>query len=330
MSGPIPESGSRKKSQPLKSRKRISRSDVSLTLLLPFILAVSWLIPSRFWPSITRNVLVRGSAGASEDSIQRGVRLSGLSDELPLSGAEISTALQVHRYVSYFQYLKDYRPGSWPCRYEIEGEDRLRSTLGQGTGVILWVAHFVFNGLPLKKALWHAGYRVHHLSRPEHGFSDTRYGIRVLNPIRSRIEMRYLAHRIIIKRGSEHIALREAHRLVSSGAIVSITAGHWEGRQIAQLPVGEALLPISIGAPSLAHATGAPLLPVFIRMKEDRGFSVGIGKAIACGSFATRDEAVTAALGAFSEQLKTEIRRSPDQWRGWKYLSGPSAGKRAL
>jgi hypothetical protein len=330
MGGAVPESGSRKGAHPVKSRKRISSSDVKLTLLLPFILAVSWLIPSRFWPSITRNVLVRESAGASEDSVRRGVRLSGLSNELRLSGADISKALQVHRYVSYFQYLKDYRPGRWPCRYDIEAEDRLRSALGQGTGVILWVAHFVFNGLPLKKALSQAGYQVYHLSRPEHGFSDTRYGIRILNPIRSRIEMRYLTRRIIIKRGSEHVALREAHRLASSGAIVSITAGHWEGRQIAQLPIGEARLPISVGAPSLAHATSAPLLPVFIRMKEDGGFYVGIGSAITCSAFATRDEAVTAALGDFSEQLRAEIKRSPDQWRGWKYLTGANTGKHAL
>ncbi len=325
MSGGAPESGSRKRSHAAKKNKLISVSDIRLTLLLPIIFVLSWLIPSRFWPSISRAVLVRGAAGASDDSVRRGVRFSGLSDELPLSGADISRALQIHRYVSYFQYLRDYRPGGWLCRYDIEGEDRLRSVLGQEKGAILWVAHFVFNGLPLKKILWRAGYRVHHLSRPEHGFSDTRYAIAVLNPIRSRIEERYLVRRIIIKRGSEHIALREALRLVSRGAIVSITAGHWEGRQIAQLPIGEASLPISIGAPSLAHATGAPLLPVFIRQNENGIFTVGIGNVIACNAFTTRDEAVTASLDAFSEQLGTEIRRTPDQWRGWKYLSKPQA-----
>ncbi len=108
---------------------------------------------------------------------------------------------------------------------------------------------------------------------------------------------------------------------MSQGNLVSFTAGHWEGRQIGRIPVGNALLPVSTGAPSLAHATGAPLLPVFIRQEEDGGFQVTIGKAIPCGKPAPREEAVSSALAEFAAQLVPQIAGAPGQWRGWKYLT---------
>lgn len=304
-------------------RDSISKADVKLTALLPLLFAVSWLAPERHWPRLC-GWLAGPRGGAAEDSVARGVRLSGLGPELGVSGTKISHMLSSHRLLSYLQYLRDYRPGGWRCTAVIEGMERLLAAQAEEHGVILWVAHFVYNGLPLKKALSDAGIRVFHLSRPEHGFSSTAYGVAVLNPLRSRIEERYLARRIMIKRGAEHVALREAHRLVGEGNVVSITAGHWEGRQVGRIPVGAAALPVSTGAPSLAHATGAPLLPVFINLADDGTFRLQIGDALACDPSLTRGAAVAAAMAQFSRQLICEIGRSPDQWRGWKYLDATS------
>jgi hypothetical protein len=192
---------------------------------------------------------------------------------------------------------------------------------------VLWVGHFVFNGLPLKKAMHGAGYQVFHLSRPEHGFSTTRFGMRFLNPIRSRIESRYLAQRIIIQRGAEHRAVREAHRLLVAGKIVSITAGHWEGRQLAYAPIGDALLPLSVGAPSLAQATGTALFPVFIVREASGRFRIIVGKQIACDPDRDRDEVVRNAIADFASQLLPYAIGYPDQWRGWKYLKPGDGGQ---
>ena len=49
-----------------------------------------------------------------------------------------------------------------------------------------------------KMALHRAGYGLVHLSRSEHGYSSTIFGMRCLNPLRSRIESRYLAERVVI------------------------------------------------------------------------------------------------------------------------------------
>jgi hypothetical protein len=304
-------------------RERISAADVKLTVLLPLLFAISWLVPERHWQRICE-ALAGARGGAAEEPVERGVRLSGLGPGLAVPAGDLSHALSTHRFLSYLQYLRDYRPGGWRCAAVIEGADALRAAQAENRGVILWVAHFVYNGLPLKKALCEAGFRVFHMSRPEHGFSTTAYGVAVLNPLRSRIEERYLARRIMIKRGAEHVALREAHRLIGDGSIVSITAGHWEGRQVARVPVGAAALPVSTGAPSLAHATGARLLPVFISRADDGSFRLRIGAALACDPHLPRNEAVAAAMEDFAQQLQTEISRSPGQWRGWKYL-GPQS-----
>ncbi|WP_374332679.1 hypothetical protein [Aestuariivirga sp.] len=304
---------------PPLDRPRVSVEDVKLTALLPLLFAVSWLVPERHWQRVCE-FLAGPPREGSADAVTRGIELSGLTVPMEM----ISHSLKTHRFLSYLQYLRDYRPAGWRCNAVIDGADTLRKAQSRNNGVILWIAHFVYNGLPLKKALSEADFPVFHMSRPEHGFSTTAYGVAVLNPLRSRIEERYLARRIMIKRGAEHVALREAHRLLGDGNIVSITAGHWEGRQVARVPVGTATLPVSTGAPSLAHATGAPLLPVFIRREGDGSFRLRIGEALACDTSLPRGDAVAAAMTDFSRQLNSEIARSPDQWRGWKYL-GPQS-----
>src|SRR5258708_1212711 len=81
-----------------------------------------------------------------------------------------------------------------------------------GRGAVLWVAHFSFNSLAAKKALHQAGFAVAHLSRPEHGFSTSRFGIAALNPIRVRTDRRFLADPIIADRPQPAKPMRRAHR----------------------------------------------------------------------------------------------------------------------
>src|SRR5690606_20284774 len=81
---------------------------------------------------------------------------------------------------------------------------------------------------------------------------------------------------------AEHLALRQAHRLLSNGEIVSFTAGAWEGRTIAVVPLGRGLMPLATGPAVLAHMTGAALLPVFIVRDEERltNYRIIVGEAL--------------------------------------------------
>ena len=300
-------------------RDLVSKGDVTLSLMLPVHAAVAWVIPEGLWGKFVSGLAALRRRKVS-GAVEAGVVTSGLRHKAPALAQDIEGELERNRLLSYLQYLRDYRFGGWKMASIIEGDEAIRRAQSEGKGVILWVAHFVFNGLPLKKALHEAGYEVSHLSRPEHGFSTTRFGVRFLNPIRSRIEDRYLRQRILIKRGAEQVALRKAHQLLKQGEIISITAGHWEGREVASMPVGQALLPVSTGAPGLAYVTGSVLLPVFIRMQEDGSFVVVAGKAIDVSQCGDRAAAVRRGVEDMSEALLPHILAAPGQWRGWKYL----------
>jgi lauroyl/myristoyl acyltransferase len=304
-------------------RVPVERADVTLCALLPVYAALSWLRPEERWSPIIRNYFVSIDEKGPLDTMVRGIEASGLAPDLAMSAGTAASILNAHRLESYFQYLRDYRPGGWRAQTAIDNEPVLKQATESGRGALLWVGHFVYNGLPLKKGMHAAGYEVFHLSRPEHGFSTTRFGMRFLNPIRSTIEERYLAKRIIIERGAEHKAVREAHRLLKQGKTVSITAGHWEGRQLAFAPIGQGFLPMSTGAPSLAHATGAALLPIFI-LRENGAFRIVVGDEIGMAKN-SRDNAVREAVADFSRQLRRYAVAYPDQWRGWKYLKRADA-----
>jgi lauroyl/myristoyl acyltransferase len=299
-------------------RALVERADLTLCALLPVYAVLSWLRPEERWAPLIRSTFVSIDEKGPLDTMVRGIEASGLAPELSISAGTAASILNAHRLESYFQYLRDYRPGGWKAKTRIDNEGLLAEIVGSGRGAVLWVGHFVYNGLPLKKGMHEAGYEVFHLSRPEHGFSTTRFGMRVLNPIRSTIEERYLAKRIIIERGAEHKAVREAHRLLKQGKTISITAGHWEGRQLAFAPIGEGFLPMSTGAPSLAHATGAALLPIFI-VREEGVFRIIVGEEIGMAKN-SRDNAVREAVAKFAALLRRYAVAYPDQWRGWKYL----------
>ncbi len=304
-------------------RAALENSDLTLCALLPVYGALSWAVPEAKWAALIRSCFVSIDEKGPLDTMVRGIEASGLEAELTMSPGAAASALNAHRLESYFQYLRDYRAGGWQADITIENDELIRDVQRSNRGVVLWVGHFVYNGLPLKKGMHAAGYEVYHLSRPEHGFSTTRFGMRFLNPIRSTVEERYLAKRVIIERGAEHKAVREAHRLLKAGKIISITAGHWEGRQLAFAPVGDGFLPMSVGAPSLAHATGAALLPVFI-VRDGTRFRIIIGGEIRTQSN-MRETAVKEAVAGFAEQLRPYAVSHPDQWRGWKYLKRPDA-----
>lgn len=64
------------------------------------------------------------------------------------------------------------------------------------------MAPTVHQWLLTKRTLAEAGYAVHHLSSYIHGFSiRSRLGEALLNPIRTRVEDRYLAERVRIGAG---------------------------------------------------------------------------------------------------------------------------------
>jgi lauroyl/myristoyl acyltransferase len=171
--------------------------------------------------------------------------------------------------------------------------------------------------------LHRAGYAVSHVSRPEHGFSKTRFGIRFLNPMRWRAETKYLRERIVIDRNHPSSAFARAAANLRGNGIVSITAGAWEGRRLAHCQLFRGRMTLATGAPALALETGARLLPVFT-VKTGDGIVVRIGPAIEMTSSLNGEAVIQHAVREFVDELRWLIRQYPDQWRGWDDWEAPS------
>jgi lauroyl/myristoyl acyltransferase len=226
----------------------------------------------------------------------------------------------------YIQIMKVISAKGWAPTIRVEGEEHLKAALTRGKGAILWVAHFCFNTQVTKMALRELGYRVSHISRPEHGFSKSQFGIRYLNPMRWAAEAKYLDERIIIDRTRPGNSLLRAKAVVEDNRIVSITAGTWEGRRVTRGRLLGGYFMLATGAPELAHGTGASLLPVItVRITDTAVFRVKIGEPLTA-KFDDKNEWIRAATARFLAELEAAVREFPDQWRGWKYVEHPASG----
>src|SRR5690606_19031557 len=104
-----------------------------------------------------------------------------------------------------------------------------------GKGAILWVAPTSFGPAMTKIAIHREGIPLWHLSRPSHGFSNTAFGRTFLNPIRTSVENRQLAGRIVIRDGDVRTALEEIEQRLRENKAVSITMGT-EARAVSTVP----------------------------------------------------------------------------------------------
>jgi lauroyl/myristoyl acyltransferase len=306
----------------IRERPALTREDLFFCLQLPSLFLCSWLLPQRWWAPVCY-LLERVKAGVgvfSPRSVAAAARKA--LPELSCSGARtFAIRHAARRSQHHLEILRTYRPGGWRLPVYLQGEDRLRRALANDKGAVLWVAHFSSNSLAVKIALHSAGFRVWHVSRPEHGFSKSRFGIRWLNPIRIRAEERYLAGRIEIDRKYPGKAMLTARRKLASGHIVSITAGAWEGRSLAPARIFGGVLELAVGAPRLSILAGAPLLPVFaVHDDAGPGVRVQIGQALYAPAGTVGEAIVTALTQAFANETMPYIRDHPDQWRDWKNL----------
>jgi lauroyl/myristoyl acyltransferase len=302
-------------------RKAFTADDAFFMLEWPILKFAAAAIPENRWADVAMRVermkvlLGQPSPAGRAPAIRQALGLASLKE-----AEAVAWRAAAGRTEHHIQVIKVMSAGGWAPTVRLEGEEHLKVVLARGKGAILWVAHFCFNTQVTKMAIKAGGYHVSHLSRPEHGFSKSRFGIRYLNPLRCNAELKYLDQRIIIDRAHPGSSLREAKAVLDDNRIVSITAGAWEGHHVARGPLLSGRFSLATGAPDLAQRTGAALLPVVTtRIAGNKAFRVKIGEPLAT-EFEDKLEAIRTATAGFLAELEIAVLESPDQWRGWKYL----------
>jgi lauroyl/myristoyl acyltransferase len=136
----------------------------------------------------------------------------------------------------------------------------------------------------------------------------------VLNPIRTSVERRYLAERLVMGREGSVAALRELSRRLRANRVVTVSAIGM-AHQLYRIPFLNGSVQMARGAPSLAIQTGAPLLPVFTGRDPDGGWRTVIEPPLVRRDAWSRDEAVKRLLLQYAALLEYYVTRWPDQFR---------------
>ena len=298
-----------------------ARSDIEVLRNLLQLLIASRRQPET-WPAICRAMAQRDIA-ASKDGDQsiakRIARATGVA-EGPPAKAVVESA-RAARHESTLQVVRGLLPGGWHPKIVLEGRDHLDAILARGKGAVLWMAHFVFAGTVVKMALHGAGYPLAHFSRPEHGFSKTRFGMAMLNPIRVAFENRHLTRRLVYRREQPAAAMLAMRGFLAENGVVTMTAGAWEGSRIIEAPFLGGIIRLAAGPVRVARESGGGLLPVFgIKTSRSDEFLVRVGEPIELPTQAGADEAACAAARGFLGALAPMVLKYPEQWRGWSAL----------
>ena len=242
---------------------------------------------------------------------------SVLPDSRPNAG-RLAAENWANRYEERFQYLRAWRPDGWEPEIDILGAGRVRSALDKGHGIIFWAGNFSFNDLIAKIAWRRLGLAVSHFSRPIHGFSTTRFGVRYLNAVRRGIEDRYLGERLMAEEHETQAALQRLRESLKANGAISITVGN-KGRHTASGTFLGGRIILATGPLAMGRTTGASVLPVSTLRLAPGKFEVAIGAPIEVPDDADGKPDYAAAVQAYADWVTPFVLRDPGQWRGWKY-----------
>ena len=240
--------------------RAIRSRDVLDTAVFLALLPFSWFLPQRFWPSFTRllgriHVRLLGDRTGHLDPVV----LAGLG----YAPRDLEFGFRQHNYWELMELLREHAPWGWKVEISMIGRQHIDDALAAGRGAVLWYSPFTHADVVFKRGLHEAGYRVNHLSHLTHGFSDTRFGLMVLNPIKTAVESRYLKERCVIGETGVGQVVRELLSRLRKNELVSVTAVQ-RGKHTGTRPLLGGTLRLAKGAPNFAASTGAALIPIFV------------------------------------------------------------------
>ncbi len=205
----------------------------------------------------------------------------------------------------------------------VVGEEHLKAALALGKGAIIWDSTFTQNSLTTKMGLYQAGYRLLHLSRPEHGLKS-RFARRYLNPIKIAGECKYLGERVVIEDNQAGPAMRRLAAGLRNNEVVSITVIN-QARKVVRAKCLAGEINLALGPANLAIREGAALLPVFtLRTGLDK-VTITIDPPLPLGHDVTDLDTIRAAYQVYGQSLGRHLRDHPDQWQGWLSVCKPGS-----
>jgi lauroyl/myristoyl acyltransferase len=295
----------------------VSVQDLRTILLYSGICPLAWSLPEKYYPTVAHEfaeVVVR----LSRRRAQRLCRNRELVDNRnpPEETNAFYTRYIVNHILEKFFLLRCHHPDGWHPEVSVKGRKHIERALTLGKGVILWVVPFRFSSLVTKIAIRREGFRVSHLSLYSHPGSGTAIGCTMLNPIRTKIECRYLAERVIIDRNGmvgRASPLDALSSRLQENKVVSVTVG-MTGRRRANIPFLDGQICLATGPAYLAIKSSAPIIPVFTLRHSTGEFSTIVDTELRGTLNKNMDAQIEEMLVDFSTRLEGYVLRWPDQF----------------
>ena len=298
-------------------RRTIRAKDIYEILRLSGQGLLAWTLPEAAWQPLAR-LFGRFDAAMKPGRTHRHTARIAATLNLPNEDARrFAIETRANGYLERFQCLRSWRFDGWSPAIDVLGEQHVAEAQAKGAGIIFWAGNFSFNDIVAKMALHQIGISVSHFSRPFHGFSGTRFGVKYLNAVKRGIEDRYLGERIIASESRTRRALDYIRKCLKENKAVSFKVGH-QGRRRARSNFLGTRITLATAPLHLADSTGATLLPVFTLRTGVKRFEVTIGAPIVVPKDANGEPNYAAAVKTYADMLAPFVRRDPGQWRGWR------------
>lgn len=317
----------------------LTRTDVFEVLAIAVLAPVAWCLPERraWWPvsRLLSRAIADGRPGITrirQDMLARALGPHAAAYDLRELRLEVMATYMEER----LEILRAYRPGGWRPRLALEGRAHLDAALAAGRGAILWMAPFSYADLVVKMALHEAGVGITHLGAFSRGFSPnscwtwtrSRFGMKVLSPLRTNVEDRWLRERVTMPLDGGLGYMRTLEQRLRANGVVSIRAGD-AGQRTLDVPFLSGSIRLATGPASMALASGAALLPITCIRHGAGDFTVAIEPALATAAGRSRRDAADDLVRAFAARLETWVLRQPHLWSGWYQMPIEGVGEEA-
>ena len=273
---------------------------------------IAGVAPARYWPAASRlmaraHLRLRGGISRLFEPAQAHLNRDARSLAQEAIAADCLFNIQA---------IRESFPGGWQGESRLVGREILDAALQCSRGAVLWYGPFVGTGLLMEKTLARAGYPLTLLGSPSHPFSPTRMGGLFLNAPRVRAENRYLARRVFFVYGKAEPALAVLRQVLLENGVVLIRA-IGAGRRTLSFPFLGGAMELAVGAPRLAYATGAALIPVFTLPDQNAGYRVEVGPNLLPLTQLPEDQALHEMASRYVDLLEPIVRAYPAHWEGW-------------
>ena len=292
---------------------------VAFVLLIGFPL--SWLIPERHWgPAARLFMRIRDIVRQDRASRIRHIRSVAGAHALAAAPEQCADQYYANVFLDRLQLFRCYRPDGWNPSWRLDGREHIDRAVGDGRGIILWFAPSSFYSTVSKRAVFEAGHLMHYLSRYLHNLTDTTWGARWLNPVRTAVENRYIAERLVIWPGAERETFDGLVARLQEHKIVGLAVGN-SARRVHEVPFLDGRLPIATAPAALSIRLGAPLIPVFTVREGDGSYTVTVSAPLAAPDSEDLPRAIESVLTQYRDVLEPYFLRYPDQFRWHEVLS---------